>query len=270
MKDRIMKLLKSKLFIYIQWIVFLIPFSIYEYVVFIVGPANTLIDDICFPISIILLATIIGRRSICDLYDYTEIRQKQRQTFDKIRDLIKSMSQMESIIMKLDKDNYITPCVDLNAETPGLYLYSSKNNEISITLPRFKIAFHQIDGSVEIYYRESIECDYEKLHAEVLEQLKKAEVLYSNHFNRLLYYDIIPRYYPTLKDALDRGQKAGLLATIYHIETTNHDSPYCFMLRVENNNYKCNDFSEEAINWFVGMVDEELKNGTFNKAEWVN
>lgn len=70
-----MKLLKTQLFIYIHWIVFFIPFSIWMYIEFFVGTANTNIDDICRPISIILLATIAVRVVICSIYE--EIKEKE-------------------------------------------------------------------------------------------------------------------------------------------------------------------------------------------------
>lgn len=64
-----MKLLKTQLFIYIHWIVFFIPFSIWMYIEFFVGTANTNIDNICYPMSIILLATIAARVVICSIYE---------------------------------------------------------------------------------------------------------------------------------------------------------------------------------------------------------
>ena len=50
-----MKVLKSKWFNIVLWIAFLIPFFLWLYVWLFVGTANTNIDDICYPLSIVLL-----------------------------------------------------------------------------------------------------------------------------------------------------------------------------------------------------------------------
>lgn len=62
-----MKLLEKKLFKYIQWIMFCIPFSMWLYIEFFVGTANTIVDNVCFPISILLFLTILVRMVVCDI-----------------------------------------------------------------------------------------------------------------------------------------------------------------------------------------------------------
>lgn len=65
-----MKLFRTKIFNRIHWIVFLIPFSIWLYVELFVGAANTRIDDTCYLISVVFLATIIARKMICEFWDF--------------------------------------------------------------------------------------------------------------------------------------------------------------------------------------------------------
>ena len=67
-----MKLFRTKIFNRIHWIVFLIPFSIWLYVVLFVGTANTRIDDTCYLMSVVFLATIIARKMICEFVDYAK------------------------------------------------------------------------------------------------------------------------------------------------------------------------------------------------------
>ena len=62
-----MKLLKTRLFKYIQWFIFLIPFIIWLYIEFFVGTVNTSVDNICFPLSIMFFVTIVARMIICSI-----------------------------------------------------------------------------------------------------------------------------------------------------------------------------------------------------------
>lgn len=70
-----MKLLKTRLFKYIQWIVFLIPFLSWMYIEFFVGSANTSVDNVCYPVSVLLFITIVARIVICSICE--EIKENE-------------------------------------------------------------------------------------------------------------------------------------------------------------------------------------------------
>lgn len=57
-----MKILKSKWFNILLWIALLIPFSLWLYVWLFVGTANTNIDNICYPLSIVFLVIMVIKR----------------------------------------------------------------------------------------------------------------------------------------------------------------------------------------------------------------
>lgn len=63
-----MKILKTKLFKHIQWFAFLVPFVIWLCIELFVGTANTSVDNVCFPLSIILFITIVARMIFCSIY----------------------------------------------------------------------------------------------------------------------------------------------------------------------------------------------------------
>ena len=63
-----MKLLKSKWFNIILWIALLVPFISWLYVWLFVGTANTTIDDICYPLSILFYATMIIKRIVVTVF----------------------------------------------------------------------------------------------------------------------------------------------------------------------------------------------------------
>lgn len=57
-----MKILKSKWLSIVLWIALLIPFSLWFYVWLFIGTANTNIDDICHPLSIVFFVIMIIKR----------------------------------------------------------------------------------------------------------------------------------------------------------------------------------------------------------------
>lgn len=76
MKERAnMKVVKSKRLNIILWIAFLIPFSLWFYIWFFVGTANSYIDNICHPLSAVLLVIIIIREIILDFNVYKRTKE---------------------------------------------------------------------------------------------------------------------------------------------------------------------------------------------------
>lgn len=59
-----MKILTSKWFKITHWFIVLVPFTAWLYIWLFIGIANTNIDDICYPLSIVLFVTIIIKKSV--------------------------------------------------------------------------------------------------------------------------------------------------------------------------------------------------------------
>ena len=70
-----MKIVKQKWLKIMLWIAFLIPFSLWLYILLFVGTANSYIDNICHPLSAVLLVIIIIREIILDFNVYKRTKE---------------------------------------------------------------------------------------------------------------------------------------------------------------------------------------------------
>lgn len=188
--------------------------------------------------------------------DITDIIERQQMN-DKIMELLQKMRKIEACIFEVSKDGYKNNCVDLYEDDAGVYIYDSTLDFLCLSLPEFEIVYESPDIMYKPYFRNTDKTEhyFTNTYVNIIEQLEKAYELYLNYCSKWLLGDIVFRKYRSLWVALHKGERAGLLATIY----INPDSPNIFKFQVNDKSYECNEFTDEAIDWFCHMVDKELQ-----------